>query len=817
MMPGQMKISKISRFILLISLLGFTEQFQVKEEEWEELRPDVAALHRLRGLSEHMFHQKLNNPSNQRDTLSHRNRVERSSARVDMDQNPVSLQNDLQDCEAFTACVIQKEKEFENFLALIDKQKIQDWLITASEISHSYSQKLLVIIDYEKSTHDRAQQEYSLDPHYSLLVRKDCLNNVSCLPEANDNTVVKIFGSVSENGQAVSGLSGSSLAELMLKPSLKAAPVFSIDGNTSSHFQYSFIRIFMLHGVKAVLEINQDNHQIYQIMTEPDSVSGYQIPQRPVDHSTQYDHQQILIMEHEATVKTAATYLYDKHPRSSSVYTLDNQKPKLIKGDSVPLTENSRLVLVGHGIRQSSGEMKLSGYTAQEVAEIIKDTFRVGNEIKTISVVACEVGSDKVFVETLLKELHEKAGIKAELHLRDAVIQVRHTGEKITQGISTDGTEWRHKDDSVKVVANLDRNGNVIVRTEPGNRGEAIFTNERNLLYINKKIHKRFQVFRDSWPTEPRRFIDQNVFEQYDQNALNELEALSWGFFHRDLPSPRKVDMNNLQQIDQDYILGEHFRGDTDIRWISDNNRMQEILSKCYEIKSGEDVRSIIRHYAKTGEDGKTFLMVNDWIYAVDPQTLYVYPVGKRLNNNDKNIASRREQIKEVIKSQVGNEHYHKIKQHIIDQNNKTAVKDLEHHSSVSSHQVNYYVENTGKAVGMVGLMLGMKGTVSAFEQGDIKDGLVAKGINIGFKTQEKKADCQQRDPFSKCIKSLRIDYSSSPSALALDLEKDEALSSVSEVRGSDFNDVIRGNKEHNVISPGKGADYIQGRGGEDW
>lgn len=36
------------------------------KDECEELRPDTAGLHRLRGLSEHMLHDGLKNPSDQR-------------------------------------------------------------------------------------------------------------------------------------------------------------------------------------------------------------------------------------------------------------------------------------------------------------------------------------------------------------------------------------------------------------------------------------------------------------------------------------------------------------------------------------------------------------------------------------------------------------------------------------------------------------------------------------------------------------------------------------------------------------------------------
>ncbi|XP_067376435.1 uncharacterized protein [Channa argus] len=334
------------RLLLLVGLLSLTEPFEVRDDEWEELSPDIAALHRLRGLSEHMFHQSIKEPSDQR----HGARIERSSSRLDIDQNPMSLQDDLQGCENFTTCVIQKEKDFDSFLAAIDEQKTHDWLISASEISHSYSQKLLIMTDSETTTNDRVQHEYSMDPRYSVIISDQCLYNESCLPDADVYTVVKIFGRVSADGQTVSGLSGSSIAELMMKPSLEAVPVFSFDGNTTTDFQHNFMRVFVVRGIKAVLETNLKNHQIYQVMDQPDSVSSYRIPQRPVDPSTQYDHQQILIMEDDPVVRKAATYLYEKHPSVSSVYVLDqNQKPKLIHGDPVPLSEYSRLVLVGHG------------------------------------------------------------------------------------------------------------------------------------------------------------------------------------------------------------------------------------------------------------------------------------------------------------------------------------------------------------------------------------------------------------------------------------------------------------------------------------
>ncbi|XP_039866046.1 uncharacterized protein LOC120720434 isoform X2 [Simochromis diagramma] len=681
-MAGQRQGCWSLKLLVILSLLGLTEEFEVRDDEWEELGSDIAALHQLQGLSEHMFDEKLMNSSTTRGNGLHLSRFGRSVKRLDTE--PLTLLDGFQDCENFPACVITKEKDFNAFLAHIDKQKVQDWLLGASKISHSYSQKLLIMTDREKSTSDRVQQEYSMDPHYSVKVTKDCLFNDACVPAADRYTVVKIFGSVSEDGQTVSGLDGSSLAKLMLKPSLEAAPVFSLDGNTTTQFQQNFIRVFMLRGLQTVLETNQNNQQIYQVMDRNDSVSSYKIPQRPADHTTQYDHQQIIIMENDPVVRRAAEYLYDKHPTVSSVYVLDeNQRPKLIHGEPVSLSEDSRLVLVGHGERDNAGEMRLSGYSSGDVAKIIERTNRGSDKIKTTSVVACEVGSDQRFMETLLRDLHKK-NIKTELHVRDALIQVTHTGRKITQEISPEGLQWRHKDNSKKVVATLDRNGDVIMRNEPGSKGEAVFTNERNFLGGgknggNKKPEQNF-IREDSWPKEPKRFVNPEVFPRIDQNkvpeiksAIDELQALSWGIFHSDQPVPEKV---NNQQIEE-YVIGKRSqrtvnrRTENYIDWLNDG---EKVLKECYQINSGKDIKNIIHHFAKNGEKRTTYLKINNWIYEVEHKKLYVFLVGKWLDNNQRNEHVIAE-IKNCINAQVGRESYTHMRNNILANNRNSQNK----------------------------------------------------------------------------------------------------------------------------------------------
>ncbi|CAB1325337.1 unnamed protein product, partial [Coregonus sp. 'balchen'] len=552
--------------------------------------------------------------------------------------------------------------DFERFLEEIDGQKIQDLLLSASEMSYTYSNKLLLIMDKEEWTHQRVEQEYSMDPHYSVMVSDACMYNDSCLPTVNSGTVVKIFGTASEDGHTLSGYSGSSLANLMLKPSLRAASIFSLDINTTSAFHNDFMRVFKYHDNNAVLETTSpEDLLIYQIMDHTDTAAEYHAPKRPVDHTTQYDKQHILILEDNPIVRLAAKFLYEKHPTVTSVYIMENQQPKLIKGDPVPLSEESRLVLVGHGSRDSEGEMRLGGYKAEDVADIIGRTARTSDHIKTTSVVACEVGSDEAFKSTLLKELHTRS-IETELHLRSSLLQVSHSGEKITVEITPTGLETRHKDDSKKVVAMLDRDGNVVTR-EQFNRGDVIFSNERNFLV------KGFKKYR--WPDIPNKFVEHYAREEH----TDELEALTWAIFE-----PMTSDTNSKKlhiylnnEVVSEYqicnIESKKINGHSEItkQWIEKEKDIRSILDKCYEIKSGKDILSVIHHNAKLGEDETTYLMLHDWIYKINPQTLYVYPVGKKLGNNEKGNQNKIDEIKHCVEAQIGKEHYSAIRKNIGD------------------------------------------------------------------------------------------------------------------------------------------------------
>ncbi|XP_053087877.1 uncharacterized protein LOC117596548 isoform X2 [Pangasianodon hypophthalmus] len=560
---------------------------------------------------------------------------------------------DLKHCPDIAECILQKQQELNMFLEKIEKEKTHDALLFASEISYTYRNKVILILDNEPETLKKADDEYSEDPYYSTKANMTCLDSGSCSSMVKTGTVLKIIGSNSEDGNTLSGYSGTSLAFLMIK--LQMASLFSITGNVSSTFRNNFLRVFTgLRGISAVLETTIQNGHVYQIMDDTGASVEYQVPERPVDHSTQYDKQHILIMQDDPIVRDTARFLYEKHPTVSSVYMLENHRPKLIKGDPGPLSAESRLVLVGHGKKGTDGKMQLGGYKAEKVAEIIKHMNIEENQIKTTSVVACEIGSDEAFRNTLLKELHARS-IETELHLRSSLLQVTHTGQKLTAEITPDGMVWKHKDDNKKVVVKLDRNGEVVTQIRSGNSEEATYSNERNIL----------GDFENSWPEEPEKFVPENSRELH----TDDLEGLAWAFFqHRKGDGKQSLQLRHPVMTDEmqwtiydfqlNQVSDQNRREENN--WFTSENDIKDILNKCYEIKSGEDILNVITNYAAYGETDPTYLMLNDWIYKVYPKDLYVYPVGKKLNT-DENV----DDIQNIIKGQFKKHSYSDIREGI--------------------------------------------------------------------------------------------------------------------------------------------------------
>ncbi|XP_047670481.1 uncharacterized protein LOC125141367 isoform X1 [Tachysurus fulvidraco] len=650
---------------LWLCLIGHIATFELEEQDWEYLGSDVVSLHRLKGLAHRFQHQtvkvqhdhRLRTP---RDSPGHYenfkaiNEWNKGTIKYSKTTNHSSLEwnsmakaifADLKNCLDIAKCILQKQQELNMFLETIEKKKTHEPLLVASEVLYSYTNKVILIMDNDPETLRKADDEYSEDPYYSIRADMTCLYSDLCLSMVTTGTVLRIIGSNSEDGNTLSGYTGNSLASLMTK--LQKASLYSVTGSVSSTFRNNFLRgLTDILNSNVVLETTIQNEHVYQILDDTGATVEYKVPKRPVDQTTQYDTQHILIMQDDPVVRDAARCLYEKHPTVSSVYILENERPKLIKGDPVPLTEKSRLVLVGHGRRNTDGKMELAGYNAEKVADIIGHVNLEGNQIKTTSVVACEVGSDETFRNTLIKELHARS-IETELHLRNSLLHVSHSAQKYTGEITPNGLVWKHNDDSKKTVVKMDRNGDVVTQIKTRNHAEVVFLNERDILG---------ETFIDSWPEVPNKFVSMDLREV----NTDALEGLTWAFFKHRKNSEKELvkKMNPDRENNDDYTImkldlnsrSQNTNGHT---WYTPEN-IDNFFEKLYEIKSGEDILNLITHYAAVGEEEPTYLMLNDWIYKISEKNLYIFPVGKRLLEGEETV----NYIQEIIIGQIGKHNY---------------------------------------------------------------------------------------------------------------------------------------------------------------
>ncbi|KAG9347712.1 hypothetical protein JZ751_003725, partial [Albula glossodonta] len=189
------------------------------------------------------------------------------------------------------------------------------------------------------------------------------------------------------------------------------------------------------------------------------------------NHSTSYDHQNIVVLEDNPVVMEAASFLYEKHPSVSTLLSYQKGALHVIKGSRTRLTRESRLVLVGHGSRGGDGAAILGGYRAEEVARVVGAMETEDGRVRTVSVVGCELGKDLSFAAQLLRALRSLC-VETKLHLRRSALSVTRNGEKVTREGVDGPPVWRHKDARNKVIAWLDGVGNLMTKLEGNQRGQ---------------------------------------------------------------------------------------------------------------------------------------------------------------------------------------------------------------------------------------------------------------------------------------------------------------------------------------------------------
>ncbi|KAK1158428.1 hypothetical protein AOXY_G23348 [Acipenser oxyrinchus oxyrinchus] len=429
-----------------------------------------------------------------------------------------------------------------------------------------------------------------------------------------------------------------------MKPAFRNAGLFSLGNGTSFTFRSSFLRAFgELHSGSTVVETEEHNTNIYQTLDNAGELAQFHVPKPRPDTSTRYDRQHILLLEDEAIVREAGTLLFEKHPAVSSLYVLENGGwPKLVKGNLGPLTEESRLVLVGHGRKMDgAGKISLGMFGAKDVAEIVSRMSQEGKRIKTTSVVACKVGADEAFRGTLLRELRARS-VETELHTRTSLLQVSHSGQKVSVEVTPEGLQYRHRDPSKKVVDTLGSDGRMVSRVEPGDMGEAVYHDQRNFLGKTGTTVYNTPEVRDEWK------LERINFEDKPQGKLQKY-TLQWfdGKADERAPTPTAEEHAWYQYV----IKHLNPKSDTTGYWMSNINNVEKILKTCRKINTVKELVNEIHHQAKYGDQTDIYYNLHDWIYKVNPKTLYVYLVGRKINIDS---------IKKIVK-QVDENDYEKI------------------------------------------------------------------------------------------------------------------------------------------------------------
>ncbi|XP_071267048.1 uncharacterized protein [Salvelinus alpinus] len=97
------------KVMLLLCILGLTKEFELEDKDWDELRSDVAALHRLKGLPDQMTRRTTG--ADTREIIMHGTRTKRfSNYRAYVEKKPMALFDGLRGCDNFTTCVIQMDQ-----------------------------------------------------------------------------------------------------------------------------------------------------------------------------------------------------------------------------------------------------------------------------------------------------------------------------------------------------------------------------------------------------------------------------------------------------------------------------------------------------------------------------------------------------------------------------------------------------------------------------------------------------------------------------------------------------------------------------------
>ncbi|XP_019905977.2 uncharacterized protein LOC106024484 [Esox lucius] len=361
---------------------------------------------------------------------------------------------------------------------------------------------------------------------------------------------------------------------------------------SSLHLLTTFFKSISL---QSLLRIDSGRTHQHNIVSEVNVSFGHKVNVR--DSSIYFDHQNVVILEDDPVVTESANFIFKKYPSLSTLLIYHQGELQVIRGSYTPLTGDSRVVLVGHGSKNSDGVARLGNYGPEDLADVVVAMKIEGGNLRTISLVGCALGKDLQYAGRLLRALRF-LNVETTLHLQTSVLSVSPWGQIVTR---EEGV-WKYNDSSKKIIAQLDQSGNLLTRVEGANRGQVIPNYQGHTLYIQTL----------EWPSHPQMFVSEDLRKKY--TSIDCLEGLTWSLFFEE----------NERRRAPDYIPGQ--RNLTAV-WLHGLKPMEDFPIK--HITTILDLLVEIRYNAREDTNVDLYYVLNDCIFKVQKRTFYASLVGK--------------------------------------------------------------------------------------------------------------------------------------------------------------------------------------------
>ncbi|WP_324171954.1 C80 family cysteine peptidase [Sulfurimonas sp.] len=246
-----------------------------------------------------------------------------------------------------------------------------------------------------------------------------------------------------------------------------------------------------------------------------------------------YDHQIIVQLEDDKTVKDSSFKLALKHPDQTTIIQMSKDGSyKVIYGKALSDVDGKlRISGVGYGRENSDGIKTLGGRNTNDFVDNIKSLKNDLKSIATIdrvSLIGCNLGvnnhiddNNNDYGKNLITALKDN-GITTSVSVRNAYVGITDDGRKVTSETAEQGS-WRNKNQDGKTVYTINNNGDVVSNNNNyigtvveygGNHLEGNM--EVNLELVNKK-YKILEDMKVSLSTIDKDIAARKILSQVEQ------------------------------------------------------------------------------------------------------------------------------------------------------------------------------------------------------------------------------------------------------------------------------------------------------------